>query len=139
VTSLLGVGSISIEGTIETSFLLYIVPIIAFAFDLYILGDDFCVKRAGGFLGNKKSMVSDAEVEWEKWVSKNRDPLTRVAGPILSLIVLFISGIILISKVDIITTFWIWLTISFILIVGLHTYSFFLNKRIHDHSYRHVI
>src|SRR6185503_3161329 len=50
-TGLLALGSLkSGSGSVDLSPLLYSVPLLALAFDLYILGEDYSVKRIGCFL-----------------------------------------------------------------------------------------
>ena len=91
VIGLLGIGSVSIGSDVKTLNLLYLAPIVSFAFDLYIVGEDFNIKRAGGFLKSDKSQASDSEKEWEQFARENRDPFSRIAGPLLSVIIFFAS------------------------------------------------
>lgn len=86
VIGALGLGSLAMPGHISTSPLLFCVPVIALAYDLYILGEDFGIKRAGAFLARSRSKASDEEKAWEKLVAENRDHFSVVAGPILSLL-----------------------------------------------------
>ena len=136
VTSLLGIGSISIGGPFETTLLLYIAPIVAFVFDLYVLGEDFSIKRAGGFLCGNKIITSDSEIKWEEWVNDNRDNLARVAGPVFSLLVLFVYGIIIVSKQGVSNIYFVWLSVSFFSILCFHIYSFILNKKVHNYQFK---
>lgn len=82
-TTLLGIGSLSIKfGQVDLSLILYLVPWVALAFDLYILGEDYSVKRFGAFLG--ANSPDDLEQLWEKWISQNRDPFAPIAMPLLT-------------------------------------------------------
>ena len=87
-TTLLGLGSLDIDvaqitaiGPINLGHLLYLAPWVALAFDLYILAEDYSVKRFGAFLWKNSPDV--LERGWEEWVSENRDPryhATRSGG-----------------------------------------------------------
>jgi len=129
VISLLGIGSISISN-IETSALLYIVPFIALSFDLYIIGEDFGIKRAGGFLKQSKSESPKNEQEWEEFVCKNRDPFSFLANPLLSSLVLFISSISIYTRNKIDLIYWIWFLANIIIFSILQVYARNLNRKI---------
>jgi hypothetical protein len=92
VVSLLGVGAISIQGTFGATALLYIVPFVAFVFDLYILGEDFSVKRAGAFIKTSPAAPSEERL-WEEGVDSKRDWFSYWAGPLSSTIVLVAAGV----------------------------------------------
>lgn len=130
VTSLLGLGSLSFGGKAGTSTLLYLAPIIAFIFDLYILGEDFSIKRAGGFLGRKDSKACEEEKEWEKRARENRDPFSLLANPLLSILVLILSTIILFTAARETLIYWVWLIINIFMILGVQVYSRYLCKKI---------
>ncbi|MGR3310708.1 MAG: hypothetical protein ACUZ77_08020 [Candidatus Brocadiales bacterium] len=91
VISLLGLGSIKIASYDFTT-ILYIIPFISIGFDLYILGEDYSVKRIGAFLNAISS--SKTEVKWEEYVSGLRDPFAPFAMPFLTIVVIIICGII---------------------------------------------
>lgn len=132
VTSLLGVGSISFGGKTETSILLYLAPIIAFVFDLYILGEDFSIKRAGGFLGRKDSEACEEEKKWEKRCRDNRDPFSQLANPLLSLLILILSSILLFPLMGNTMIYWIWLSVNIFMILSIQKYSSSLNKKVQE-------
>ncbi len=92
VTALLGVGTVSLAA-FEVSAILYVVPFVAAAFDLYILSEDYSIKRIGAYLGIRSK--DDMEREWEKWVHDNRDPFAPTAMLILSLLLLVGAGMII--------------------------------------------
>jgi isopentenyldiphosphate isomerase len=109
-TALLGVGSLTIE-RFELSFLLYLVPLVAFAFDLYILAEDYSVKRIGAFLGS--SSADAAERQWEKWVAQNRDPFAPFAMPVLTtLLLLGAAAVIWFEGSTVGPIFWCWLALA---------------------------
>ena len=86
VTGLLGLGSLNLTvGRIDVSTLLFLAPWVAIAFDLYILGEDYSVKRIGAFL--KAASPDAAERHWETWVADRRDPFAPWAMPLLTTLV----------------------------------------------------
>jgi isopentenyldiphosphate isomerase len=94
-TGFLGLGSLKI-GSWDLSPILYLVPFLALAFDLYILGEDYSVKRIGAFL--RSESVADLEQRWEDWVSRNRDPFARYALPLLTNVLATASALVLWSR-----------------------------------------
>jgi hypothetical protein len=86
IVGLLGIGSLSsLKDVFRTAELLYLIPIISFVFDLYILGEDFGIKRAGRFIASSPTVPAEEKL-WEKAVEKNRDLLSFFAGPISTLV-----------------------------------------------------
>ena len=111
-TALLGVGSLSIE-RLDLSFLLYLVPLVAFAFDLYILAEDYSVKRFGAFLGSRST--DTLEQHWEKWIAQNRDPFAPFAMPLLTtLLFLGAAAVIWFEGSTIGPYFWWWLALAWL-------------------------
>jgi len=92
VVALLGVGAISIQGKFGATSLLYLVPLVAFVFDLYIMGEDFSVKRAGAFVKTSPSAPLEERL-WEKGVDSKRDWFSYWAGPLSSGIVLVAASV----------------------------------------------
>ena len=135
-TVLLGVGSLNVDlvqvsalGPINLGFLLYLVPWVALAFDLYIMGEDFSVKRFGAFLG--ANSPEPLERHWEEWVSQNRDPFAPTAMPILDLLILGGAATILwLGNAAVGLWFWIWLIATALLCWGLFVYYRWLRKRV---------
>ena len=87
-TALLGLGTISV--TLETSpglsvpGLLYIVPLIAVAFDLYIVAEDHRAKRIGVFVQRPRRRLSD----FERFVTQSKNltaPWTFAAVTVIML------------------------------------------------------
>ena len=111
-TALLGIGSLNINiGQIDLSLILYLVPWVAFAFDLYILGEDYSVKRFGAFL--KANSPDALEQLWEKWISQNRDPFAPLAMPVLTtLLLLGAATVIWVGGFAAGSFFWGWLVLS---------------------------
>jgi len=117
-TALLGLGSLNIDigqitalGRVNLGLLLYLAPLVALAFDLYILAEDYSVKRFGAFLRQKSP---DAlERGWEKWISEHRDPFAPFAMPALTTLVLIGASIILwIGGSAEGPVFWVWFILT---------------------------
>jgi hypothetical protein len=99
VTALLGVGSLSVvsgkDSRFDTSFLLYLVPFVAIAFDLYIVSEDYRVKRAGAFLAKQESGAGDMERAWETFVKNNVNRWACYAFAIVTGVVIASSMMVL--------------------------------------------
>jgi|GEM_PF-705813 len=124
-TALLGAGSIQVElQRFDLSWLLYLVPLVALTFDLYILGEDLSIKRIGAFL--RSSSVTPAEQQWEQWSARNRDVFAPFAMPLLSTLLLAAAALINWHKsagqVGSTPLFWVWLAAFGLPIWGLYFY-----------------
>jgi len=116
-TALLGAGSLSFE-RLDLSFLLYLVPFVAIAFDLYILAEDYSVKRIGAFLG--ASSPDAVERHWEKWIAQNRDRFAPVAMPVLTILLTTGAAFVIWFQGSYLGRYyWPWLIVSVILTVAL--------------------
>ena len=122
VVGLLGVGTISVTGEIETLWVLYLAPLVAFSFDLYIYGEDFGVKRAGAFFRKASTEAPQNEKDWEQFVKKNRDPLSYLAGVFLSMLVLLGAAVGLWAQGRESGLYWVWIAVNLAAIVGLRLY-----------------
>lgn len=135
-TALLGLGSLNIDigqiaavGQINLGYLLYLAPWVALAFDLYILAEDYSVKRFGAFLG--KNSPDALEQGWEKWVSQNRDPFAPFAMPALTTLILIGAAIILrVGGSAEGLTFWAWLILTLLVTWILYLFYRRLRKRV---------
>jgi hypothetical protein len=116
--SLLGVGAAAIKEPILTSPLFYLVPFVAFLFDLYIMGEDFAIKRAGTFICNSP-FASREERIWEETVTRHRDWFAFFAGPLSSGIALVVAarGIVTAQIATVPFIPWIVVGATFVLIV----------------------
>lgn len=93
VTGLMGLGSLNITvGKIDFSYLVYLAPWVAIAFDFYIMGEDYSVKRIGAFL--KTLSLARSERQWEQWVADNRDPFAPWAMPMLTTLIFLGAALI---------------------------------------------
>jgi len=128
VVSLLGFGSTSISN-IQTDSLLYLAPLVAYVFDLYILATDFGVKRAGTFL-RLSTEAPKEELLWERAVRKNRDPFSSIAGPLSSSLVLIAATVGLWISHNTVAFYWSWLVFNVLTIGGVWGYGLVLIRRL---------
>lgn len=75
--------------------MLLLVPIVAIAFDFYILTEDYRIKRAGEFLRRKGIEIEKDEKEWEKFSKLHPNLLSTAAFAFVTLIYLLGAGFIL--------------------------------------------
>lgn len=134
-TGLLALGSVEV-GSVDLSPLLYLVPFLAIAFDLYILGEDYSVKRIGAFLRGNSTVAS--EKRWEDWVSRNRDHFAPFAMPILTNVLAAAAALVLWSQPrDSSTKIFIWFAwapLAFLPIWGLFFYYAYLRERVKERA-----
>lgn len=117
VTGLLGIGFATGENQPPTEMLLYLIPLITFVFDLYILGEDFSIKRAGRFIRNCANAPKTEQI-WEEVAFRTRDNYTLFAAPIASSLALFAAYVGLrVSGTNSIPLWWVALGIMFVLVV----------------------
>ena len=129
-TGLLALGSLK-PGSVDLSPLLYLVPFLAMAFDLYILGEDYSVKRIGAFL--RANSTDALEQRWEDWVSRNRDDFAPFAMPILTNILSAAAALVLWSQPHDSPTkiiWFAWLPFAFLPIWALFFYYAYLRERV---------
>lgn len=99
LTVLLGGGALTSKIpanlSIDLAWLLLLVPIVAIAFDFYILTEDYRIKRAGEFLRRKGIEIEKDEKEWEKFSKLHPNLLSTAAFAFVTLIYLLGAGFIL--------------------------------------------
>ncbi len=145
VTTLLGIGIIGLEKNILIS-LIYLVPIVALCYDIYIFAEDYKVKRIGIFLidikknsnvdENTKNVISNLEIAWEEWLKMHRERLAAKASFIITIIVTI--GSVIILSIDIYRVFnWFklflstfWFLIVIICIIAVFFYGQSLRREI---------
>lgn len=93
VTGLFTLGTVKLPLPEETHVLLFFVPIISLIFDLYIIGENFGVKRMGSFI--RLAMRDTWEGTWEAWLSSRRDKFSQNALLLSSSIILIACAIVL--------------------------------------------
>ena len=89
IAVLFGLSSVNIGIDIANLYwLLYLVPLVAISYDLYIMSADSRIKRIGVFLGQSPSSVAgEAEREWERFSTMHKDGLGPSANMFVSVIV----------------------------------------------------
>jgi hypothetical protein len=105
VIGLFGIGSVKFLAPVNTVALLYMAPLVAIAFDMYIVGKEFRVRRAGAFFLEPSTKAPDNERDWETFVRKKRDPFARYAGGLLSGIVLIASALTVVTRNQLLSRF----------------------------------
>ena len=93
VTGLFALGAIKLPLEIESQVLLYLVPIVALIFDLYILGKNFGIKRMGAFV--KKYHKTSPEAQWERWLAGRRDRFSWYALSLSTIVITLGSAFLL--------------------------------------------
>ena len=128
IGALFTVGAAKLPGEVDLTLTLYIVPFISFCFDLYILGEDYGIKRMGSFVRQNYKDAMDST--WEEWVGERRDPFATFAVPLLSTIVLFSCSAILWKTESKNFLFWIWFCLLVCSIIFIVRYSRGLIKKL---------
>ncbi len=121
VVGLLGAGAINIDGLFEATTLLYFVPLVAFVFDLYILGEDFSIKRIAVFIRTSPAAPSEEKL-WEKGVDQKRDWFSYWAAPLSSSVVLIAATVGIKASSAKILPFLPWLIVNLLFIILLIAY-----------------
>jgi hypothetical protein len=128
VISALGLGVISSEWRSEPA-ILFLVPVVATLFDLYVSGEDFGIKRIGAFLG-RRVRAQDEEANWQQFVRENRDYFSQIANPASSMFGLLGAAGVLWPKRESYPGFWIWLVGFSLAILAVWTTSHFRNRHV---------
>jgi hypothetical protein len=81
--SLIGVATMLFEKR-ETHLFYYVIPFVAVAFDYYILGESFTLRRLAAFVRREESGSPNIERRWERFVKRNPDPLSSFANLIVT-------------------------------------------------------
>jgi len=121
---LFGLGSLTIPA-LNSDLLLYLIPFVALAYDLYIYAEDYKIKRIGVFVRGQSATASADEQHWERWVAQRREPLAASASFLLTLVAIGASAVAIFFKISDHTGLAIWLPIS----LGLTIALFYFGKR----------
>jgi hypothetical protein len=97
ITTFSGFGSLGNYNGVFFFPLLFFVPLIAIAYDLYINAADSRIKQWGYFVrdDNNKYLFSDAELKWESYMASERGKNAPLANLILSIVCVLFSYFIL--------------------------------------------
>jgi hypothetical protein len=122
--------------------LLYLVPFIAIAYDIYILAEDFKVKRVGAFISRENANICPDEKLWERFVRDNREPLAAFGTILLTVlaslfaVVLNLKGLLSYFESISQIIFQILLIVIFIIFVVIYVYYYIKfmesNKRLDE-------
>ena len=98
--------------------LLYALPFIALAYDVYICAQDYKVKRIGAFLRTSDS-VGPAEREWEIYANDRRDPLAAWASVFLTGLTIAVPALVLslVLERQAGTWFYVWLSSTVVALI----------------------
>ncbi len=121
VGALFAAGTVKLPQGIELTLVLYIVPFISIAFDLYVLGEDYGIKRMGAFV--LKQLDTEIEAEWERYVAQRRDPFTNTARSFLSLLVMIACAVVLWQSAPSLLPFGIWIASNLLAIIIMAWYA----------------
>lgn len=92
ITTLLGIGVITTkeghELLFDFSWLLYLVPLVAVAFDFYIVAEDYRIRRAGTFLRKSPCVDVTGEKDWETFVKRRPNITSTFAFGLVTIIYL---------------------------------------------------
>jgi hypothetical protein len=110
--------------------LLYALPFVALAYDVYICAEDYKVKRIGTFFRTSRH-VGLIEREWELYVNDHRETLTAWAGPFLTSMTVIVPALVLplVLGKQMGAWFYAWLIIGIFLLVFLASYYQFILLR----------
>jgi hypothetical protein len=111
ITAIFGVASIQLFTNraqvdivvlpMQNLWILYIIPIMALAYDIYIYAEDYKVKRIGAFIRTNSIMqdtMCSGELEWQKYVEDGRrEPLATYATMMLTIILSLAAFLIMCS------------------------------------------
>jgi hypothetical protein len=131
ILGIMGFGSLNfgIAG-IHSLSILYMVPLVAFGYDLYINAADEGIKRIGAFFGAQKSCSTTSEKNYEKYVRIRRGKNAPIANVLFSLIGTIGAGFMLFLSDGMIIQLW-WFVLWSMAIIGMN-FIHKMNMRIFD-------
>jgi hypothetical protein len=121
VTGLFGLGSLRING-LDFHWLLYLIPLVAVGYDLYIQAADSSIKKMGTFLRNHpQAGTGESERAWERFSAQYRDKLAQLANTLFTFVATVAAAMyIYIQEPVKSSAFWIgfvlWLAICLLVI-----------------------
>lgn len=137
-TTLLGAGSLRKLMVSESSIdldltsLLLLVPLVAIAFDLYILAEDYRIKRAGEFISRNGPLD---EVGWENFCKDRPNLAATVSFAFVTAVYLVGAAFLLWSRKSESESYdpvllWCWVSAVLVAEVGLIAFSLTLRRRL---------
>jgi hypothetical protein len=129
ITGLFGLGALKI-GVVDFHWLLYLIPLVALGYDLYIRSEDLSIKKMGAFLrSDPKANTTESERAWERFSAQYRDKLAHLATTLFTLIITISAAVYIYAQQStkqggiLPMEFWMgfiaWFTISFSANIGL--------------------
>lgn len=95
VTGLFGVGSLRVSGT-DFHYLLYLIPLVAIGYDLYVQAADSSIKKMGAFLrAHPSARTSQSERDWEEFSARYRDRYAPVANTLVTYVVTLAAAVLI--------------------------------------------
>jgi len=139
VAALFGLGSGKL-GSINLPMLLFTVPFVSLALDVYISAEDYKVKRIGTFFRIYR-YATPAERNWERFVNQHREPVAVWASLVLTAIAALASAFVLHTQNSeaINTTgtplwpegaYWVWAFVAAAFTVGVFVYYWKLMEKL---------
>ncbi len=133
--SLLSIGAIKKLTTIVPNInnLVFGVPFISIAYDVFIFAEDIKVKRIGMFVRTECEAKCIDEGNWENWLkadSRRRDFTATIASIFLSAIALFASIVLTINIDSLYWWLWGFLCVTlyfFVFVMGIRKRNYFIN------------
>jgi hypothetical protein len=87
ILGIMGFGSLSFRiAEFNSSTILFLVPLVAFGYDLYINASDEGIKRIGAFLREIPNCSAECEQIYEMYVKKRRGSYAPLANVLFSMI-----------------------------------------------------
>ncbi|MCP4136445.1 MAG: hypothetical protein GY754_36080 [bacterium] len=92
ITGLLGISTLKI-GQEHFFWLLFLVPLVAVGYDIYINSADIHIKKIGAFLrNNPEAGVAENEKAWERFSSESRSKFARIAVSFFTVIATIVAA-----------------------------------------------
>lgn len=134
IIGLSSIGSLNNTGHFDFSILLYFIPFVAIAYDVYICSEDFKIKRIGVYVRRTEAFKGTDDANWETWLNEggeNREQMASIASFVLTLITLFSTSYLLHhrDKTDTFVYGW-WLGISIAMIVIVYVVAIDKRRRL---------
>jgi hypothetical protein len=117
ISGLFGLGALKI-GSVNFSWLLYFIPLVALGYDLYIRAEDLSIKKMGAFLRNRpRTEISEIEKDWERFSAQYRDKLAQLATTLFTTLIILAAAVYIIVQeanrgVTFLAFFTSWLIVS---------------------------
>ena len=95
ITGLFGLGALQIGGG-NFHWLLFLIPLVAMGYDLYIRAEDLSIKKIGAFLRtDPQAQTAESEKAWERFSAQYRDKLAQLATSLFTLIIIVVAAVYL--------------------------------------------